>query len=90
MKSEKRNSSLTGNAYVQELLASENLDRVDRILRMPKETFLDLVELLKKKNLLADTRTNVTVERQLLQFLHIVAGMTTDQVSERFQFSMLQ
>ena len=83
MKSEKRNSSLTGNAYVQELLASENLDRVNRILRMPKQTFLDLVELLKKKNLLADTRKNVTVERQLLKFLHIVAGMTTDQVAER-------
>jgi hypothetical protein len=88
-KSPKRISSLSGNEYISELLASDNEDRLNRIFRMPKKTFIDLVQLLKQKALLKDTRKKVTVERQVIHFMHIVAGMTTDQVAERSQCSSI-
>jgi hypothetical protein len=54
---------------------------------MPKDVFLQLVSLLKNEGLLQRTRKNITVEQQVMFFLHIAAGMTNEQVAELFQCS---
>ena len=58
---EKRTSVLTGNDYTLELLNSQNLDRVNRIMRMQKSTFILLVRELKDRNLLSLERKDITV-----------------------------
>jgi hypothetical protein len=87
VKTPKRISILTGNQYTQEIMDSQNNDRTTRILRMPKETFLKLVLVFKTNGLLMDSRKGITVERQLMQFMHIAGGFTNEQVAERFQCS---
>jgi hypothetical protein len=83
----KRTSILNGNDYTQEILTSGNLQRQQRILRMPIETFNSLVKELRDANYLQVSRKGFTIERQVMQFLHIVSGMTNEMVSERFQCS---
>lgn len=73
-KNPKRVSLLTGNGYTAEILSSTNSDRTNRILRMRKESFMKLSAKLKANGCLKDSRKGISVERQLMQFLHIVAG----------------
>jgi len=86
-KTPSRTSKLTGSQYVNEILNSRNQNRVRRILRMSPDTFALLCSKFRTKDLLEDTRTGITVERQIMQFLHLLGGMTVDQVAERFQCS---
>ncbi len=76
---------MSGSDYVRELLES-NERRIQEVLRMPRSTFIELCELMKKKNFLKIQR--VSIEEQLAIFLHIVGGNCSNRsAQERFQHS---
>jgi hypothetical protein len=56
-------SILSGNAHTLELLDSANPNSFKRAARMDKDTFYLLVDKIRARGLLYDTRKGVTVER---------------------------
>jgi hypothetical protein len=83
-----RTSPLGGNAYMKELLApTSNPTRVKEVLRMPRETFIELRDWMVENNYLCDER-DVLVEEQLAMFLRIVGHRDSNRdVQEHFQRS---
>jgi hypothetical protein len=65
-------SSLSGHAYIQELLNSGNSIRIQRVLRMKPEVFQFLCKELQDKGGLTPTQF-ITVEEQVAMFLFTVA-----------------
>jgi hypothetical protein len=82
-----RTSSLSGAAYVTELLTCGNNRRIKEVLRMRLPTFLKLCNWFKEHGLLSDERY-VSVEEQVAIFLHIVGENRSNRsCQERFQHS---
>jgi hypothetical protein len=82
-----RTSVLSGEAYVNELLTSNNPRRIQEVLRMNLEVFRFLCTELKNKGGLAPSRY-VGVEEQVAMFLHAIAHSRSNrEVQERFQHS---
>jgi DDE superfamily endonuclease len=80
-------SSLSGHAYIQELLNSGNSIRIQRVLRMKPEVFQFLCKELQDKGGLTPTQF-ITVEEQVAMFLFTVARCASNRdVQERFQHS---
>ena len=80
-------SSLSGHAYIHELLNSDNSIRIQRVLRMKPEVFLFLCKELQDKGGLTPTRF-ITVKEQVGMFLFTVARSASNRdVQERFQHS---
>ena len=78
---------LSGCDYLNELLNGGNEKRIYGVLRMKKETFLNLCLTLRRKGLLKDSR-NVSIEQQLAQFLWIINySASYDAVAERFRIT---
>jgi len=80
-------SSLSGRAYVQELLDSTNPHRFSDVIGMPKHVFLKLMELLMDHGSFTDSR-HIEMEEKLAIFLWL--GRTNDsirEIAERFQRS---
>ena len=79
-------SILSGQKHVEELLHGHKV-RVRRELRMEKEIFLKLVELLRDSHLLSNAR-DITVEEQVAIFLFCLATNASNRLmQERFQHS---
>jgi len=79
---------LSGSDYLDELLKCNNEKRIYGVLRMRKETFLQLCMLLRKKGLLKDSR-NVMIEQQVVQFLWIINySASFEATGERFRLSL--
>ena len=76
-------SSLSGHAYIHELLNSGNSIRIQRVLRMKPEVFLFLCKELQDKGGLTPTRF-ITVKEQVGMFLFTVARSASNRdVQER-------
>ena len=83
----RHNSSLSGQQYTAELLASPSAVRIRECLHMSLEVFQLICDRLREKNLLQDTRYT-TVEHQLHIFLHITTSGASNLVAqERFMHS---
>ena len=81
-----RTCPLSGKEYIAELLTS-NPRRIHEVLRMPKDTFLELGNWLGQNAGLANSR-KMSVEQQLAMFLAIVGHRCSNrEVQERFQVS---
>jgi hypothetical protein len=82
-----RNTGQPGCEYLQELLECNNPKRIYDVLRMQKETFLELSNWLEINSKLESSR-NISIQEQLAMFLWTInynAG--NRQVMERFQRS---
>lgn len=83
-----RTSSLTGEAYNQELLNTAHPRRCIEVLRMPLTTFLALEKWLVTETSLKRSRKGVSVVQKLAMFLEIVGEVSGyHAVQERFQHS---
>jgi hypothetical protein len=81
-----RNTSVPGGVYLQDLLESSER-RVYDVLRMKRETFLELCNWLKTRGGLITDR-KVSVEMQVAMFLWTLNySASVRQVEERFQIS---
>lgn len=79
-------SILSGKKHVEELLQGHKV-RARRELRMEKEFFCKLVDVLCESNLLTNNR-NVSIEEQLAIFLFCLATSASNRsMQERFQHS---
>jgi DDE superfamily endonuclease len=82
-----RTSSLSGKAYINEIVNCRNPQRIQEVLRMKLEVFQFLCLELKRHGGLAPSRY-VGVEEQVAMFLHAVAHSCSNrEVQERFQHS---
>ena len=83
-----RTSPLSGRDYVAELLASSsNERRMYEVLRMPRNTFLDLKNWMVTNAGLQETK-KISVDQQLVMFIAIAGHRSTNrEVQERFQVS---
>lgn len=88
-----RTSPLTGRQYIDELLASQNSERIRQVLRMPQPTFHKLCAWFRNHGYLSTTTTNacgvsISVEEQVAMFIKVVAENASNRtVQERFQHS---
>jgi hypothetical protein len=83
----KRTSSMTGGAYIKELLAGGHNMRVQEVLRMRIIPFRKLTAIMRTEGLLYDSR-HISIEEQLAMFLHVVGrGTSFQDVEERYQHS---
>ena len=83
-----RTSSLTGEAYIQELLDTAHPRRCIEVLRMPLATFLALDKWLVSETSLKKSCKGVSTMQKLAMFLQIVGeGSGNRAVQERFQHS---
>ena len=81
-----RTSPLTGQDYIDELLATGHQRRCFEVLRMERETFFALRDWLIVYTSLKPTR--LLVEEKLAMFLHTVSRAASNRdVQERFQHS---
>lgn len=81
-----RNTGQPGGVYLQELLESSE-KRIYSVLRMKKETFLELCSWLQTYTDLAPSR-NISVQEQVAMFLWTVNySASNGAVAERFQHS---
>ncbi|RWR86475.1 putative nuclease HARBI1 [Cinnamomum micranthum f. kanehirae] len=81
-----RDSTLSGAAYVNELLIG-HLERFRQVCHMERPIFMELCNVIRSKNLLCDTR-DITLEEQLIMFLFTIGHNAVNrQVQERFQNS---
>jgi hypothetical protein len=78
-------SALTGRLYYEELMRTPNRARFLHAARMDRETFLDLLLLLKSKGL-KDTRL-LCAEDKLFILLEALKGSSTRGCAERWQHS---
>lgn len=62
-----RNSTLSGAAYVNELL-NDHLEHFRQVCRMERPVFMKLCIVIRSTGLLCDTQ-NITIEEQLIMFL---------------------
>ncbi len=82
-----RTSSLSGAAYVFELLDCGNDRHIKEVLRMSKNSFDGLISWADEKQLLLPSR-NISVEEQVAMFLSTLGqGLSNLAVQERFQHS---
>jgi DDE superfamily endonuclease len=83
----KRTSKMKGGIYIKELLAGEHECRIQEVLRMKLKPFKTLCSIMRKEELLSDSR-HIDVEEQLAMFLHVVGRATSFRdVEERYQHS---
>lgn len=83
-----RTSSLTGEAYIQELLNTAHPRRCIEVVRMPLTTFLALEKWLVSETPLKRSRKGVSVSQKPAMFLQIVGERSGNRaVQERFQHS---
>jgi hypothetical protein len=81
-----QNTGLPGRQYLQELLQSSP-KRVYDVLRMQKETFLELCEWLELNTDLKSSR-RISIQEQVAMFLWTLNYSASNrQVKERFQHS---
>lgn len=79
-------SSLTGNAYTQELLNGSNTQCIE-LMRLPREAYILLCNHFKQKNWLQNSR-NISVEENMAIFLTIIGhNERFRMVKRRFQHS---
>lgn len=82
-----RTAPYTGNALVQEFLRTHQWRRCQELLRMPWNTFCNLVEFCKEHTALRPSK-HVSLEEKLMIFLSIVGQpMTNRGAQERYQHS---
>jgi hypothetical protein len=82
-----RTSSLSGEAYVNELIMCNNPRRIQEVLRMKLEVFQFLCTELKNKGGLTPSRY-VGIKEQVAMFLYTIAHSRSNrEVQERFQHS---
>jgi DDE superfamily endonuclease len=82
-----RNSSLSGEAYTNELMSCGNPRRIQEVLRMKLEVFQFLCEELKTTGSLSHSKY-VGIEAQVAMFIHAIAHSRSNrEVQERFQHS---
>ena len=80
-----RTSSLTGRAYLQELLDGSP-ERFKQVFRMQKPTFQYICTQLSTLGL--EDTLNVSILEQFAMFLHIIAhGNSNRETQERYQHS---
>lgn len=81
-------SVLSGDAYVKALLASKNMRKVYKILRLRKPAFMDLHNILMRLKLLASSWRGITIAEKLAIFLYIAAhGASNRLAMDRFSHS---
>jgi hypothetical protein len=81
-----RTSKLSGAEYFEELMQCNSMNRFREIFRMDRRTFNGLRNLLVTEgNLKKGLR--ICEGEKLLIFIHILRGLTTRTVAERFQHS---
>lgn len=79
--------SQTGDAYLKEVLACGNHNRIQHVLRMPLSTFEHLSKWMHERKILISGK-RVSVEEQLAIFLSIVGkNWSNREAQERFQHS---
>ena len=77
----------TGDSYVQELLKTHQPRRCQEVLRMPYQTFCNLVDYLKQHTPLQRSR-HISLEEKLMIFLSIVGQpMGNRGAQEKYQHS---
>jgi hypothetical protein len=82
-----RTAPYTGDTYVLELLKTRQPRRCQEVLRMPYQTFSNLVDFLKEHTSLERSR-HVSLEEKLMIFLSIVGQpMGNRGVQEKYQYS---
>lgn len=82
-----RTAPFTGHQRVQELLLSGHARRCQEVLRMPLETFNQLVIFLKEHTALHSSR-HITIEEKLCMFLYTTGnGASNRAVQEAYQHS---
>ena len=80
------NSVLTGNAYFEELMVTDNAARFMNVLRMERDTFELLVaELVTNGNLVPSM--HIKVGEKVAMFMQVLVGHTIRNIAERFQHS---
>jgi hypothetical protein len=79
-------TGLPGGVYIQELLDSDNQERIKQVLRMTKPTFFALRDWLVNHTELR--KGDMTVEEKLAIFLHITSRPASNRdTQERFSHS---
>lgn len=79
-------TGLPGGVYIQELLDSDNQERIKQVLRMTKPTFFALRDWLVHHTELR--KGDMTVEEKLAIFLHITSRPASNRdTQERFSHS---
>jgi hypothetical protein len=82
-------SILTGHLYYEELMRTRNVNRFRNCVRMDKETFLQLLQMLVEHGgLVESNRTKkITVGEKVMTFIHVLTGHSTRATNERWQHS---
>jgi hypothetical protein len=80
-------TSMSGSAYIDELLESGHPQRCFEVLRMSLDTFIALRDCLLQTSTLSSSR-GLLIEEKLAIFLHIVGrGASNRDTQERFSHS---
>lgn len=80
-------STLSGKAYIEDIISSKNPRQIQDLFCMPKATFEKLSDWMKRNNSLQETRF-VSVEEQLAIFMKIVGEKASNRTTQdRFQHS---
>ena len=78
-----------GNLYFEELMSTPNVNRFRDCVRMNKETFIALLNLLKDYGDLIDSNRSVFISagEKLMTLIHVLKGHTMRETNERWQHS---
>ena len=79
-------SILTGERYYQELMNTSSLNRFTDQMRMPREYFIELLQILQAHGSLKDS-PRIKSGEKLMIFMHLLQGHSNRQLNERWQHS---
>lgn len=87
MERQRMRTGLPGHDYINELLESDNHERIHQVFRMKHSTFIALRDWLIANTMLKSSKA-VTVEEKLAMFLFIVSRPASNRdAQERFSHS---